>query len=190
MNFGEELRFLGGLYNTIKDRYPETEVENIFKQKAVVVAVNKDIVSLKTANQIAKIIFQYNQEQDVESLIESIMDDDINKAFNKNKIDLQTVGDDLSRIGKLYTSLEEEKENNSALMSQVSFNKMFSEKVNRLVDKKVVSSIVADAIIKIIDDKEIDNLIDTVMKEPVKQVRARTQSYDPCGHSSIGRSPC
>ena len=33
MKFGEELKFLGGLYNAIKDKYPTNETNNIFEEK-------------------------------------------------------------------------------------------------------------------------------------------------------------
>lgn len=190
MNFGEELKFLGGLYNAIKDKYSQHEIDDIYKEK-LQLSVKKNIVSSKTANQIENILFD-KKEQNIENLIESIMDDNFSTRVEKNKVNVKKFGDDLIHIGKLFSNIEEENKANS--LSEYSINKIFCEKVNLLIDKKIVTPYVANSIIKIIDNKEIDNLIDLVMKEssptPSRTYSDRSVSVDPCGHSSVGRSPC
>ena len=200
MKYGEELKFLGGLYDAVKNTYGESDVFAQFENK-IDIATQKNILSPATAYGIKKILPQ-NQKESIENLIDSIMNDESSTASHPHKsINTEKFGEELKYLGKLYETIENEHPGRSDNVLM----KYFSQKIDISVNKSVLSKETANSIKQIINDRDIDELIVSVMNED-QDVRGRKpnrettstprMSYpivsesDPCSRSSYGRSPC
>lgn len=200
MKYGEELKFLGGLYEAVRNTYNETDSLIQFENK-INIAIKKNILSETTAYGIKKILPQH-QKESIENLIDSIMNDDEPFLSHSTKnINIEKFGEELKYLGKLYSTIEKE----NLGRSEEVLMKHFAQKIDVSVTKGFISSQTAQNIKKMIEDRDIDELINSVMKEETDikgKKHSRTNSreettikttpanYDPCCHSSYGRSSC
>lgn len=203
MKYGEELRFLGGLYDAVRGTYNTADSLIQFENK-IDVAVEKDILSETTAYGIKKILPQ-NQKESIENLIDSIMNEDEPSSSHSSKsINIDKFGEELKYLGKLYETIEKE----NLGRSQDVLMKYFAQKIDISVNRGVISKETANSIKQTIGDRNVDELIVSVMNDG-NGIRGRkpgrdstrttgssrptpTISSDPCcsSRSSYGRSPC
>lgn len=203
MKYGEELKFLGGLYDAVKSSYNPSDVLMQFENK-IDIATEKDILSSTTAYGIKKILPQ-NQKESIENLIDSIMNDEPTTSHKNKGINIDKFGEELKYLGKLYETIEKE----NLGRSEEVLMKHFAQKIDISANRGVISKETANNIKQIINDRDVDKLIVSVMNEG-NNIRGRkpekdsirntnnssrstpTVSVDPCGggRSSYGRSPC
>ena len=200
MKYSEELKFLGGLYCAVKNNSEEYKLFENFEEK-INISVDKGILSSTTAYGIRKILPQ-NQKENIENLIDNIMNDEPIVSHSYESISVDKFGEELKYLGKLYETIENENCNKS----DENLMKHFAQKIDISVSKGIISKETANGMKQIINDREIDALIVSVMNEDNNTHSKKTNrdtsrpstiqrpsssiSADPCGRSSCGRSPC